>query len=688
MTYVGRGRGRRPAVPRTLLMGAVLALPVLAVPTSQAAPPEGVGAAAYDPARGTPGAPQTVPDGATRAGARGAVPPGASRTRQIRIRDIQGAGHVSPLNGARVTGVRGVVTTLTANGFWMQDPRPDRNDATSEGVFVYTRNRPPVTVADAVRVDGKVSEFRPGGRASANLGRTEIDATATAVEARGVPLPPPVTLGPKGRRPPGEVVDDDGRGLPLNVETAGVFDPRRDALDFYETLEGMRVRVQDAVAVGPSSDGQIPVLPAGGAGAGRRTARGGIVAGVGDANPERVVLDDALAPLPTVNVGDRLPGHVEGVLDYGYGTYTLLPTATPRTRSGGLRRETTRPQRSGELAVATLNVDGLAPSAPRERFRAVAADIVDGLRSPDLITVSGVRDNSGPDDDGTVAADQTVAELIAAISEAGGPAYDWRSVAPRDNADGGEEGSNDHVGFLFRTDRGLGFVDRPARGGGDGLGPAASPGGPDLTRTAVRALAEGGRARLSLSPGRVAPADPVWSNSRKPLAGEITWRGRRIIVVANHWYPKSGDDQPAFGRIQPPRRPSEWRRAAQGKVVARFVRSVRAMDGNADVIVAGSLNEPEFSVPVRDLAREAGLRNMTDELPRAERYTAVSSGNAQALDHIMLSPSLARRKHEYDVVHRRSEFADRPTGDRDPAVVRIDMSAGKPATAPNTPPGE
>ncbi|MBX6769516.1 MAG: endonuclease/exonuclease/phosphatase, partial [Actinomadura rubrobrunea] len=215
----------------------------------------------------------------------------------------------------------------------------------------------------------------------------------------------------------------------------------------------------------------------------------------------------------------------------------------------------------------------------------------------------------------------------------------------------------------------------------------ARAGGPDPTRTAVRALAEGGRVRLSLSPGRVAPADPAWNDSRKPLAGEITWRGRRIIVVANHWYAEAGNDQPAFGRYQPPRRPSAWRRAAQARVVARFVRSVRAVQRDADVIVAGDLNEQEFSAPVRELARRAGLRDLTDELPVAERYTAVSDGNAQALDHILLSPSLARRRHEYDIVHRRSEFADRPVGDRDPAVVRIDMAAPPARTGAAAPGG-
>ena len=54
--------------------------------------------------------------------------------------------------------------------------------------------------------------------------------------------------------------------------------------------------------------------------------------------------------------------------------------------------------------------------------------------------------------------------LIAAISAAGGPAYEYRQIDPVDDQDGGEPGGNIRVGFLFRTDRGLRFVDRP---GGD-----------------------------------------------------------------------------------------------------------------------------------------------------------------------------------------------------------------------------
>src|SRR5690606_26189170 len=123
-------------------------------------------------------------------------------------------------------------------------------------------------------------------------------------------------------------------------------------------------------------------------------------------NPERIILDDALAPLPALNVGDRLPGAHHGVLDYEFGYYRLLLTATPRRVPAAPARETTRPQKDGELAVATARLDGVHPGSPPSRFARLAGDIVTGLRSPDLIAVTELGDTSGPDDDGTVAADR------------------------------------------------------------------------------------------------------------------------------------------------------------------------------------------------------------------------------------------------------------------------------------------
>jgi predicted extracellular nuclease len=576
-----------------------------------------------------------------------AAPAGAADG--VRVHDIQGAAHTSPLAGRPVTGVPGVVTALTSNGFWLQDPRPDADPATSEGVFVFTRTRPTVVAGDALAVTGQVSEFRPGGETT-NLTTTEITAPTVAVQSSGNPLPAATVIG-RDRTPPKTTIEDDAAG---DVETSGTFDPARDGLDFYESLEGMRLQLDDPVVVGPTNSfREIPVLARDGRGAGVRTARGGIVARQDDFNPERIILDDSLAKTPAVNVGDHFAGAVTGVLDYSFGDYKLEVTASPAAVADGPARETTRAAGPGEVSVATFNVENLAPTNPQAKFDALAALIVRSLRSPDLINVEEVQDNTGAADDGTVAADQTIAKLVAAISAAGGPAYEWRSIDPRNDTDGGEPGGNIRQGFLFRTDRGLRFVDRP---GGD-------------ADTPVGVVNDRGRARLTASPGRIDPANAAFANSRKPLAGEFTWRGRRLIVVANHWNSKGGD-QPLFGRFQQPALVTEAQRVAQATAVAGFVKAVRAVDRNAYVIVAGDLNDFPWSPPLRTLTAGTGLLDLPARLPQRERYTYVFEGNSEVLDHILLSSAPAARPHVYDVVHVNSEYADQAS-DHEPGVVRL-----------------
>ena len=97
----------------------------------------------------------------------------------VKVRKIQGAGHISPRNGLIVGGVVGVVTGKSGTGFWMQDGAPDADDATSEGIFVFsTTAAASVTLGDAVRVSGRVAEFRPG---AAGLTITELTSPTVVV---------------------------------------------------------------------------------------------------------------------------------------------------------------------------------------------------------------------------------------------------------------------------------------------------------------------------------------------------------------------------------------------------------------------------------------------------------------------------------------------------------------------------
>jgi uncharacterized protein len=565
-----------------------------------------------------------------------------------RIHKIQGAAHISPLAGQRTSHVPGVVTAVRNNGFWMQDPRPDDADATSEAIFVFTSSAPTVAAGDSVTVSGLITEFRPGGASTDNLTTTELERVTVYPATRGAEIAPTV-VGAGGRVPQNSVIEDDAFG---SVETSGIFDSDQDGIDFYESLEGMLLQVNDAVAVGPTNGfGEIFVVGDKGANALQRTPRGGIVIAPDDFNPERIQLDDVLAGTPDVNVGDRFPGATVGVLSYDFGNFELLPLTPPTAVSGGLQRETTRAPRRRELSVATFNVENLDPSDVATMPR-LARLVVDNLQAPDLIGIEEMQDNTGGTNDGTTDASLSWQAFIHAIVAAGGPRYEYRQIDPQNGADGGQPGGNIRVGFLFRSDRGLRFVDR-------GAGDATTPTGVFRSR---------GRAHLTLSPGRVDPQNPAWEATRKPLAGEFTWRGETLLAIVNHFSSKGGDD-PLFGRWQPPIRSTEAARHQQAASVNAFVQQIQGAERNANVVVLGDINDFEFSETTRILEGDQ-LLSLLRVLPKEERYSYVFEGNSQVLDQILLSRRALPALRGFDVVHVNAEFADQAS-DHDPSVARL-----------------
>jgi predicted extracellular nuclease len=574
-------------------------------------------------------------------------PRNSSAGTSLRIHDIQSTTHLSPYSGGAVSAVPGVVTAKDAKGFYLQDPQPDASPATSEGIYVYVGSAPSQLVGDSVTVSGTVSEYRPSGTTT-NLTVTEITSPSVTLVTHGAALPAPTLVGSGGRVPPATVIEDDANG---NVEAGGVFDPATDGIDFWESLEGMRVELDNAAVVGPTNTyGEIPVVPAGST---TRTNRGGIVLQASDSNPERIIVDKTIAPTPTVNVGDTLSGATIGPVTYAFGDFHLAVTATPTVASGGLQPEVTTPAGTGQLAIATFNVENLSPADPQSKFDRLAGLIVTNLGAPDLVALEEIQDNSGPTDDGTVAADVTLSNLVAAVTRAGGPAYSWRQINPVDDQDGGQPGGNIRQVFFYRTDRGLSFVDRP--------------GGMSTNATGVTGT--GGSTALTYSPGRIDPTNSAFTSSRKPLAGEFRWNGRTVFVIANHFNSKGGD-QPLYGRYQPPSRPSETQRHQQATVVRGFVDQLLTADPNAYVAVIGDLNDFDYSATTSILTSGGALVDLPATLPIAERYTYVYEGNSQVLDHILLSGPLSGRPYAYDVVHTNSEFADQAS-DHEPQTVRI-----------------
>src|SRR5450759_2882917 len=242
---------------------------------------------------------------------------------------------------------------------------------------------------------------------------------------------------------------------------------------------------------------------------------------------------------------------------------------------------------------------------------------------------------------------QTTDKLIAAITAAGGPAYTARWVNPQDKTDGGAPSSNIRQVFFYRADRDVAFVDAPA---GDAT-------------TAESLTMIDGMPHLALNPGRITPANVAWTDSRKPLVGEFTFRDKTVFAIANLFSSKGGDD-PLFGKWQQPERSSEEARHLQAQEVRSFLDALLAADPGANVVVLGDINDFEFSQTI-DIMVGSDANAMVDlprTLPVNERYSYVFEGNSQVLDQILLSKALAGGHDDeafvYDIVHTNTEFYD------------------------------
>jgi uncharacterized protein len=598
--------------------------------------------------------------GATNVGGGGGT--GDGEPGPLRIHDIQDSSWLAAHNGEQVTNVPGVVTgirtTGSSRGYWIQDPDPDSSATTSEGIFVFTSS-PGVAVGDSVLVSGTVRDFYPlssGDSVSttSNLSVTEIGTPTVIVRSHGNALPAPEVIGPS-TVPDRYAPDLNG----ANIEPTPIT-PDRSALDFWESREGMRVEVDDARVVGPSNDfGEqfVTTKPTQ-----ATTYRGGTEILAENAIPSgRVEVVPVSGPSPDVNVGDVFAGATVGPVDYSqFGGYLIAATTLGTIDRNDLPRVTASAQRSNQLAMATYNVENLAPGDPATKYQRLAEGVVTNLSKPDVVALEEVQDNTGATDNGVVAADQTLTKLTDAIVAAGGPRYEWREIDPVNDKDGGQPGGNIRVVFLFNPAR-VSFVDR----GSSSV---------NRSTTGASVVKSHGDPQLSLSPGRIDPTNPVWTTSRKPLAGEFRFRGETVFAIANHFNSKGGD-QNADGRFQFPAQSSAVQRAGQAQVVHDFVERILDVDRKADVVVLGDLNDFQFSPSAAALrtgtADGSGPSILTDliaTLPKDQQYTYVFNGVSQVLDHILVTRELD--DVQYEVVHVNAEYADQAS-DHDPQVVRV-----------------
>jgi hypothetical protein len=465
----------------------------------------------------------------------------------------------------------------------------------------------------------------------------------------GPPLPAPLPWATV----PGHIEDD----------AMARFEPHDDALDFWESREGMRLTVPAGTVVGPRlSFGEIVLLPDGSESGLERTGRGGIRLAPGGANLQRAFLGPRLldARMPDLSVGDRVTAATTGIVDYSFSNYKVLPigalpvamSATPCDAGTALRSD----QR--HLTIGNFNVENLSAAGDAKRFDELAADVVQALGSPAILALQEIQDDTGPTDDGVVSASRTLGLVAGAIAAAGGPRYEAVSIDPDNNRDGGQPGGNIRVVFLYDPAR-VGFERRGAAGAHD-------------------AAEIDGRGRLRANPSRIAPDASAFvlentEGVRRSLAAEFTFAGRPVLLVNNHWSSRYAEDRP-FGARQPPNQPTTAFRLAQAKEIRGFLDRVLAADPTARVAVFGDLNDFEWTTPLQEVSRPP-LENLILRIPSAKRYSYNFEGASQVLDHVIVSPELGKGA-AVEELHLNSDCADPlRTSDHDPLLVRFEITA-------------
>ncbi|GEL08271.1 chitobiase/beta-hexosaminidase C-terminal domain-containing protein [Salisediminibacterium halotolerans] len=570
---------------------------------------------------------------------------------ELEIYDIQGAAHTSPYEGTQVTEVPGIVTHVENNGYYMQSEESDGDNNTSEGIYVYHYGHD-VSEGDLVHTSGEVVEYEEDGFDGNNdLTTTQIAADESAVQSSGNELPDAVVIGEDRQIPEQTVADPDT----YDPEDPSTFDADVNAIDFYESLEGMKLEIPEQVTVtGPQSYGELTVVSEQWD-IDNRTPEGGVYLTEDEDNPEIMFVN---VPRDTVaKTGDYFDESVTGVLTYDFSNFKLEPVdgGLPELQEGDAERRenTTIEFDEDQLTVATYNVENFHPDADDTRRERLAHSMANELDAPDVIALVEVMSNSGDTDDGTVEADESYQTLIDEIAAQGGPDYDYIDIPPKDGVDGGIPGGNIRVGYIYRTDR-VEIPDGEIGGSTDAL-----------------EFDEDGE--LNYVTGRIDPENDAFESSRVPLMTEFNFKGESVYVIGNHWNSKRGDEAP-MSMDAPAEQNSREQRDQIATVVRDFVRELEENKEQPNVVVGGDFNEFPWASPVQILEDDGMLYNAIYELPRENQFTYNYEGNAQSLDSILVSDHL-QDGLDVDVMNINSKFMEEHgrASDHDPMVVQLDV---------------
>lgn len=546
----------------------------------------------------------------------------------IPINTVQGSGSASPFAGSVVT-VTGIVTGLKSNGFFIQTPdaQVDGNPATSEGIFVFTSSPLPAgaAIGNSVAVTGTVTEFVPSQDPNSPPLTELSNSPSVTLLSTGNPSPAAITLTIAHTNPAGSIEQlERFEGMRVFVSSLTATSPT-DGFTSEPNATGTSDGVFYAVITGiarPFREAGIEVpfpLPAGSPCCVPRF----------DANPERLRVDsDAQPGSVAINVTTgAIITNVTGPLDYGFRTYTILPdAATPPGVSGVISAIPVPVPAPDEFTVGSFNMerfydtsDGpggdvvLTATAYNNRLNKASLAIRNVMRMPDIIGIEEMENLTTLQD----VANKINNDAVAA----GGPNPMYSAHLVEGNDQGGID-----VGFLVKGSR----------------------------VTVLSVVQEGKNATYTEPGGGMAllndrPSLVLTANISAPCGGVFP-----ITVIVNHLRSLIGVDDPADGaRVRA-------KRAAQSEFLANLIQARMTANPDERIVSVGDYNAFQFSdgyvdmigtikgtptpatqvvIASSDLVNP-DLIDLVEQAPADQRYSFTFDGNAQTLDHELITPNL------------------------------------------------
>lgn len=635
----------------------------------------------------------------------------AAGQKDLSIAQVQGDTNTSPATGQNVR-ISGIVTARIRSGFFVQTPddKVDANKNTSEAVFVYTRTDPPAdaVAGNSITVTGTVEEFRRDNEPFA-LTLTELsmrkDRDELKLISKSTPLPKPVILTPT--------------------------DFMSNTVDNLEKYEGMRVQIDELLVVGPTGGRVDPKNAA--------SVSDGTFFGVlkpvprpfrepgfdvreliqvtekellkkdrpkavfFDSNPEvlRIDTDEQVVSkqvdLGTTATAMGITGGVNsfgtalnvpamtaiknlvGVLHYASGKFTLhtdpdnKPAATTSTKPNPLPVPTSR-----QFVIAGMNLENffddqddpaikediVLPEAFGRRLQKMSLAIRDFMQSPDVIGIIEAEN---------LAALKRLAARINADLVAAGksdPKYEAILID-------GNDGRGIDNGFLVKTSR-VKIIESKQ------LGKENKYKNPDTNEDNF----------LNDRPPLMLRASIEDSKGGQPF---------EFTVVVNHL-------KSFLGYTDPKQKANvRMKKRLQAEFLAKFVQERQTANPKERIILLGDFNAFQFNDGILDVigtikGKTAGkdeilnpsedlvnpdLIDLVDVIAAPQRYSYVYDGNAQVLDHIIISETLrkhtigfgyARINADFPETYRNDGTRFERFSDHDPAIAFFtmdDMTAGQ-----------